>query len=145
MNKLSLLILTFALLVFFSCSSHNRENGWYHVSGFPSDTIIGEALVTAKDFATAAIIKDTLVIDGNPVYQSMIQGKINPDKRQLWADGTEHLIGKRLGFVYNDSVITAPQVNARIESGAFQINSPDTTLLRKIYNSIQKTINNEDE
>lgn len=145
MNKLSLLILTFALVVFFSCSSHNREDGWYHVSDFPSDTIIGEALVTVKDFATVTIVRDTLVIDGIPVYQSMIQGKIKSGKRQLWADGTEHLIGKRLGFVYNDSVITAPQVNARIESGAFQINSPDTTLLSKIYNSIQKTINNEDE
>ena len=145
MNKLSLLILTFALLVFLSCSSRNRENGWYHVSGFPSDTIIGEALVTVKDFATVAIVKDTLVIDGIPVYHSMIQGRIKPDKRQLWADETEHLIGKRLGFVYNDSVITAPQVNVRIESGAFQINSPHTTLLREIYNSIKKTINNEDE
>lgn len=59
-------------------------------------------------------------------------------KRQQWSDGTEHLIGERLGFVYNDSVITAPQVNARIESGTFQINSSDTTLLRKFITQFKK-------
>lgn len=146
MAKLVLMTVISALLaVICSCASRSREHGWYHISGFPSDTIIGEPLVTVKDFETVVFVKDTFVIDGKNICQSIIQGRVKPEKRQQWSDGTEHLIGERLGFVYNDSVITAPQVNARIESGTFQINSSDTTLLRKIYNSIQKIINNEDE
>ena len=44
-------------------------------------------------------------------------------KLQAWADSTEQLIGKRIGFVYNDSVITAPRVNMRLENGTFQIST----------------------
>lgn len=146
MAKLLLMTVISALLaVICSCTSHSREHGWYHISAYPSDSIIGEPLVTVRDFEAVVFVKDTLVIDGKKVCLSVIQGRVKPEKRQQWADGTEHLIGERLGFVYNDSVITAPQVNVRIESGTFEINSSDTTLLRKIYNSIQKIINNEDE
>ncbi|MCM1388994.1 MAG: hypothetical protein NC216_01495 [Bacteroides sp.] len=87
-----------------------------------------------------AIVRDTFIIDNTPVSIFFIQGQVKPDKRQQWANGTEGLIGKKLGFVYNDSVITAPRINIRIESGSFQINSTDTILLKNIYNSIQQKI-----
>lgn len=83
------------------------------------------------------MVRDTFIIENDIVSQLLIQGRVKPEKRQQWAEGTERLIGKRLGFVYNDSVITAPQINARIESGAFQINCLDTILLKAIFNSIQ--------
>lgn len=146
MNRLSLVTALPALVALLcSCTSDDREDGWYHVSGLPSDTIIGEPLVTVRDFEAVVFVKDTFVIEGKSLCQIRIDGRVRPEKLQQWADGTERLIGKRLGFVYDDSVITAPQVNARIESGSFQVNSSDTTLLRKIYNSIQKAINNGEE
>lgn len=40
------------------------------------------------------------------------------------------------GFVYKDSVIMAPSVNCRIESGSFSINSFDKRLILEIYNSL---------
>ncbi len=95
-------------------------------------------MATVDDFESVVIVRDTFIVDSDTVSQLLIQGRVKPGKRQQWADGTERLIGKRLGFVYNDSVITAPQINARIESGSFQIISSDTTLLNIIYQNIIK-------
>ena len=124
------------LLIFCACSSHHKIDGWYPVADYPDNSIVGKPLATVKDFERVAIVSDTFVIESDTVSKLLIQGRVKPGKRQQWADGTERLIGKRLGFVYNDSVITAPQINARIESGAFQISSPDTIFLKAIFNSI---------
>ncbi len=129
-----------SLLIFCACSSHRKMDGWYPVADYPVDRIVGEPLVTVKDFNDVVIIRDTLVMGGDTVRRLLIQGRISQKKLRQWADGTENLIGKRLGFVYNDSIITAPQVNARIESGSFQINSPDTNLVNDIYVSIRHQI-----
>ena len=53
------------------------------------------------------------------------------------ADNTESRIGKRIGFVFNDSVIMAPTINCCIESGGFTINSPDKSLILEIFNSLK--------
>ena len=126
------------LLIFCACSSHHKIDGWYPVADYPDNLIVGKPLATIKDFERVAIIRDTFIIDSDTVIQLLIQGRVKPEKRQQWADGTERLIGKRLGFVYNDSVITAPQINARIESGSFQITNTDTTLIKELYNSISQ-------
>ena len=106
------------LLMLCACSSHSSVDGWYPVGEYPDNSITGKPLVTTKDFADVVIVRDTFIIDGNKINQMLIKGRVKADKLQHWADGTERLIGKRLGFVYNDSAITAPQVNARIESGS---------------------------
>ena len=121
------------LLLLCACTSHRKADGWYPVADYPDNSIVGEPLATVKDFESVVIVRDTFIIESDTVCQLCIQGRVKPEKRLQWADGTERLIGKRLGFIYNDSVITAPQINARIESGAFQITSPDTTLLKSIY------------
>lgn len=126
------------LLILCACSSHHKIDGWYPVADYPDDSIVGKPLATVEDFESVVIVRDTFIVDSDTVSQLLIQGRVKPEKRQHWAEGTERLIGKRLGFVYNDSVITAPQINARIESGAFQINSSDTTLLNIIYQNIIK-------
>ncbi len=126
-----------ALPILCACSSNRRVDGWYPVADFPDNSIAGKPLATVKDFGEIGIVRDTFAINGETVTQLLIQGRVKPEKRQQWADGTERLIGKRLGFVFNDSVIYAPQINSRIESGSFQILSPDTTLLRKIFNKIK--------
>lgn len=124
------------LLILCACSSHRRADGWYLLAYNSDNSIVGKPLATVKDFERVVIVRDTFVINGDTVTQLLIQGQVKPEKRRQWADDTERLIGKRLGFRYNDSIITAPQINARIESGSFQINSPDTVLIRNIYNSI---------
>ena len=124
------------LLLLCACTSHRKADGWYPVADYPDNSIVGKPLATVDDFESVVIVRDTFIVDSDTVSQLLIQGRVKPEKRQQWADGTERLIGKRLGFVYNDSVITAPQINARIESGAFQITSPDTVIIRNIYNSI---------
>lgn len=61
-----------------------------------------------------------------------------PSDRNHWTDATESRIGKRIGFVFNDSVIMAPTINCRIESGGFTINSPDKALILKTYNILNE-------
>ena len=68
---------------------------------------------------------------------AVIEGKLKAEKVQKWADATENRIRKRIGFVFNDSVIMAPTVNCCIESGSSTINSPDKTLVIEIYNTLK--------
>lgn len=120
--------------------AHRKADGWYPLADYPDNSIVGQPLTIVKDFESVAIVRDTFDIENDTVSQLLIQGRVKPEKRKQWADRTEHLIGKRLGFIYNDSVITVPQINVRIESGSFQINSLDTTLLINIYKSILQLI-----
>lgn len=115
-----------------ACSSAHRVNGWYPVADSPENKIEGKAIVTTKDFATVSL--DTVTLPDIAI----IEGKLKADKVQKWADATENRIGKRIGFVFNDSVIMAPTVNCRIESGCFSINSLDKALILEIYNSINE-------
>lgn len=43
-------------------------------------------------------------------------------------------------FRFNDTVITAPQVNSPIESGCFQISNPHGYDLERIFRELQKEI-----
>lgn len=139
MNRQSIIaFLMVLLLILCACSSHRRADGWYLLADYPDNSIIGKPLATVKDFERVTIVRDTFIIESDTICQLLIQGCVKPEKRQRWADGTELLIGKRLGFLYTDSVITAPQINARIESGSFQINSSDTILLKRIYKNIKR-------
>ena len=115
-------------LIFFACSTAHRDNGWYPVDDF--DNIEGEAIVKTNDFERVSL--DT-VTDPDIAF---IQGVLKQDKIPVWADATEQRIGKRIGFVYKDSVIMAPSVNCRIESGSFSIHSSDKQLILEIYNSL---------
>lgn len=121
MNRKSIIaFLMVLLMILCACSSQRKANGWYPLADYPENTIVGKPLVTVKDFETVEIIRDTFIINSDTVSRLLIQGRVKPEKRGQWADGTERLIGKRLGFVFNDSVITPTQINARIESAAFK-------------------------
>lgn len=139
MNRQTIIaFLLVLLLILCACTPHGKVDGWYPLKDYPDNSIAGKALATVSDFENTTLAKDTFIVDGDTVVQMLIQGRVKAAKLKQWADDTERLIGKRLGFVYQDSVITAPQINARIESGSFQIHSPDTTLLKNIYHSIKK-------
>ena len=43
--------------------------------------------------------------------------QIHKKYQELWADATEKSIGKRLGFIVDDKLVSAPMVNMKIENG----------------------------
>ena len=121
-----------------NCSGHSqpvkhRENGWYRIIDGRKDSIASRPIVTAKEFACLRLEQDFF-------GKAVITGSVSKHKLQAWADSTEQLIGKRMGFVFNDSVIAAPQVNQRIESGNFQISVPRGSSfdLPAIYQQLRK-------
>ncbi len=119
------------------------SDGWYPVADYPDNTIVGKPLATVHDFERVELQRDISIIDGDTVSRMYIAGKIKPEKRMSWADATENLIGQRLGFIFKDSIIMAPTINSRMESGNFEIISPDTILLKRIYQSIRKQSNHK--
>lgn len=114
------------------CSTVTNSPGWYPVADYPDDRVTGKAVVTVKDF-------DHITLDSvdHHVY---ISGKLKPSKIAEWTEYSETHTGKRLGFLYNDSIVCAPVINTRLESGNFQITSPDAALIRKIYDSLSKEV-----
>ena len=98
-------------------SAKHRENGWYRIIDGQKDSIASQPIVTVKEFAN-------LLLDKDFFGKAVITGSVSKHKLQAWADSTEQLIGKRIGFVFNDSVITTPRINMRLESGNFQISNP---------------------
>lgn len=127
----------------FAFSSHHQkpmpdgankrlENGWYCIADEPKDYIIPTPIVTVKEFVALKLDSDyygTLHI---------MMGQVCRSKREAWADATEKWIGKRIGFVFNDSLITSPQVNMRIESGTFQITAPQGHGIKSLYRELLK-------
>ena len=124
----NLIALAITSLTLYACSTTHQDNGWYPVDN--SDNIEGEAIATTNDFERVSL--DT-VTDPDIAF---IQGILKQDRISDWTDTTEQRIGKRIGFVYKDSVIMAPTVNCRIERGSFSINSSDKQLILEIYNSL---------
>lgn len=127
---LSLVGLSFSLLAFGQIKTPaSKVNGWYHIIAGQTDSISREPIVTVKDFVDLRIYSDEF-------GHSVISGKVSEQKRNLWAEATEKSIGQRIGFVFNDTVITDPQVNARIESGSFQISLRHGHHLKRIYRQL---------
>lgn len=115
---------------FANCNRNSyRANGWYHIISGQKDSIFHEPIVTVKDFVA-------LRLDSYENGTYAIVGQISKYKLKKWANETEKAIGKQIAFVFNDTVITTPQVNTRIENGAFQISSHDCDL-KNIYNKIR--------
>lgn len=112
----------------------HRENGWYPVTGDSNDSLSLEPIVTTKDFSV-------LRLDSDAFGKYVIFGQIHPYYMNLWAEETEKAIGKQIAFVFNDSVISTPTVNMRIESGNFAITSYCDSLLPEIYEELNKEIN----
>lgn len=113
----------------------HRENGWYLITDGQKDSLANSPMITVKDFAAIELVSDDYGL-------RVISGKVNKQKQKVWADATEQAIGQRIGFVFNDTVITAPMVNARIESGTFQISNPYEYDLKSIYQRLLAEINN---
>lgn len=133
-----LFILLLSLALGISCSDkrqhaclHHRENGWYRIMDGQTDSISTMPLFTVKEFTD-------LHLDEDSFGKSVIIGRVSKHKLQAWADSTEQLVGNRMGFVFNDSVITAPRVNMRLESGTFQIATDRNYDMKSLYRSLLK-------
>lgn len=131
MKTIYLILLGLSLSLSSCSQSTHRENGWYPIMNGQKDSISKEPIVVVKDF-------ETLKLDSDSFGRVMIIGTIKKEKAGRWADATEKAIGKRIGFIYNDKVITDPQVNMRIESGNFMISNPYGGNLREIYQQLLK-------
>lgn len=107
----------------------HRENGWYHV--LSADSLSVKPIITVKDMVGLKLEKDYY-------GKYAINGRISRHKINKWADETENSIGKQIAFVYNDSIISDPQVNGRIESGTFMITSLSDKKLLEIYKGVMK-------
>ena len=69
-----------------------------------------------------------------------INGWYYVNKSPIWREATKKSIGKRIAFVFNDTVITAPLINIPLESGHFQISNPHGYDLERIFRELQKEI-----
>lgn len=105
-------------------------NGWYVIEKGKEDTIGRIPIVTVSDFSELRL--DSFIHQDETLYQ--IIGCVKESKRKTWADTTEVLIGKSIGFIYNGQVVCSPVVNCRIESGNFAI----TTNRKQIYYELLK-------
>ena len=112
-----------------SQSVKHRENGWYRIIDGQKDSIVSRPIITVKEFATLRLDKD---FSGKAV----ITGSVSKHKVKSWADSTEQLIVKRMGIVFNDSVINEPRVNMRLESGTFQISTSHNFDMNSLYRSL---------
>lgn len=121
-----LLVLSFSLMTYCQAQTPQKENGWYRIIDGQQDSISHEPIVTSKDFVELSLVSDSF-------GKRVISGKVSDSKLNEWADVTEKNIGKRIGFVFNDTVVTCPQINARIESGNFQISNPYGHDLKRIF------------
>ena len=130
-------ILLEILLVFICLPSYSnyqdkhRENGWYHVINRQKDSLSINPIVTVKDFIG-------LKLDTDIFGKYVINGQISKHKLNKWAVETGKAIGKQIAFTFKDSVISSPTVNARLESGAFQITSHSNKELLDIYKQLMK-------
>ena len=112
-------ILFFCLLMTacIQTKSFHRINGWYYVTSQTTDSLSQTPFLTVKDF-------DSLRLETDAFGHSVITGVFLQDKLPIWREATTKSVGKYIAFVFNDTVITAPQVNSPIESGCFQISNP---------------------
>ena len=112
-------------------TGRQRANGWYHLSPGQKDSLSKEPIVTVKDFTILRLETDYF-------GRHTIAGQLSSYKQQKWAHETEKAIGRQIAFIFNDSVISSPRVNQRIESGTFMITSFCDDKLPAIYEQLRK-------
>lgn len=122
------------ILLFVACDSH-RPNGWYHLSdnGAP----LSHPIVEVNDFKEVRL--DSMARgDGEMIYY--MAGCLTEDATVDFYNATCKAIGKQIAFVFEDSVICAPQVNQAIESGNFGISINDAHLAYRIWGTLKKQL-----
>lgn len=109
----------------------HRTNGWYHLKKGQTDSIGHTPIVSLKECAALELNKDAY-------GHYIILGQVKEHLLEHWADETEKAIGHYIAFVWKDSVLTAPRVNARITGGRFLISSPHSEQLPDLFRQMQQ-------
>lgn len=104
----------------------HRENGWYHITPGTADSISRRPILAVKEFMN-------MRLDTNMLGLPFIKAHVCKHKIEAWADSTEQAIGHQIGLVINDSVITAPRINGRIDSGVFTIETHEGQGIPELY------------
>lgn len=124
------------LLCCLSCNAPKqnvpKENGWYYVVDGEKNDVSHDPIVTVKEFTSLKL--DSA---GNPPRYQIV-GTISKHKWKKWEDATEKAVGKQIGFVFNNEVITAPKVNMKLEKGRFAISNPYGHDLKLIFHQIRR-------
>ena len=99
-------ILFFCLLMTacIQTKSFHRINGWYYVTSQTTDSLSQTPFLTVMDF-------DSLRLETDAFGHSVIAGVFLQDKLPIWREATTKSVGKYIAFVFNDTVITAPQAD----------------------------------
>ena len=127
----AILFLCLLMTACMQTKSSHRVNGWYYVTSQTTDSLSQTPFLTVKDF-------DTLRLETDTFGHSVIIGVFLQDKLPIWREATTQSVGKSIAFVFNDTVITAPQVNNTIERGCFQISNPHGYYLERNFKELQK-------
>lgn len=120
--------------------------GWYAVSDTPNgfrrqlDTTGQNYFIDPKPILVKAhfeklTLKDNDFAQPDNFYIIMIE--VYEQHNERWADATENAIGKRLGLVINDQLVSAPMVNARIESGMSSMHGRDKTKMEHYVKQLE--------
>lgn len=118
LSGLPSVVSTLAILLLLAGCQHksviiHRENGWYHVTGSPNDSLSLDPIVTTKDFISLKV--------ENYTGKYALRGQLSQYKIKKWAKETEKAIGHRIAFLFNDSILTTVCVNKKNENGIFEI------------------------
>lgn len=138
--KNNVLTLCMLGLLCLGCSTGQETNGWYFITDSKTNAIDKSPIITVADFAILRLDSFPGAEDNSVSYQ--IVGKVKDDKVQAWADATEKAVGSQIGFLYNGKIISAPQVNMRIEGGNFSVSSwelhKDRQKMTEIFEQLKK-------
>lgn len=136
--KTNLFVLGLMCVLLAGCA-RRHSNGWYFTEEGQGKAVVGKPIVTATYFEELRL-DSTLNRENRMVY--VITGSLLPDAAAAWADATEKAVGQRIAFLYRGEIITAPQVNMRIDGGRFQISSPELSADRQkvmeLYDGLKK-------
>lgn len=123
---------------FFSCSEKqtDRADGWYTITGNAADSLSREPIVTYRDFVDLRLDSSVNEATGDTLF--VIIGKTGKQGTERFAEATEKSIGKCIAFVFDNTIISAPQVNMRIDSGNFMISSRKGDDIPLIYRTLKE-------
>lgn len=107
-------------------------SGWYYITennnGFKrvldqTDEVyfVNPKPILIKEYFEKLEVFETNSKDEHPDYTGL-KMQTYENFANIWADATEKSIGKKLGFVINNRLVSVPTVNARIEGGVSSIN-----------------------
>jgi len=133
-------VLAVACLLMVSCSNEPKvPNGWYFLND-EGTAVVGEAIITPKDFAQMRMDSFAISKPNEPYKMSYnILGKVNDEKLNDYKDATEKAIGKSLGFLYRDELVSTSKFNQKNKTGTFRISlEQDKEKAIKIYEDLKK-------